>query len=60
MTAVPTFFDLQVNGYAGVDFNQDGLQADDLHRACERLDADGVGVAGERLGEQLGARAGYE
>jgi N-acetylglucosamine-6-phosphate deacetylase len=38
-----TFFDLQVNGYAGVDFNQDGLKADDLHRACERLDADGVG-----------------
>jgi N-acetylglucosamine-6-phosphate deacetylase len=38
-----TFFDLQVNGYAGVDFNQDGLQADDLHRACERLDADSVG-----------------
>jgi len=38
-----TFFDLQVNGYAGVDFNQDGLTADDLHRACERLDADGVG-----------------
>ena len=38
-----TFFDLQVNGYAGVDFNQDGLKADDLHRACERLEADGVG-----------------
>jgi N-acetylglucosamine-6-phosphate deacetylase len=37
-----TFFDLQVNGYAGVDFNQDDLLADDLHRACERLDADGV------------------
>jgi N-acetylglucosamine-6-phosphate deacetylase len=37
-----TFFDLQVNGYAGVDFNQDGLQAGDLRRACERLDTDGV------------------
>ena len=43
MSDATTFFDLQVNGYAGVDFNQDGLTADDLHRACERLDADGVG-----------------
>jgi N-acetylglucosamine-6-phosphate deacetylase len=36
------FFDLQVNGYAGVDFNGDDLTADALHRACERLEADGV------------------
>jgi N-acetylglucosamine-6-phosphate deacetylase len=43
VSAPTTFFDLQVNGYAGVDFNQDALQAGDLHRACERLDADGVG-----------------
>ena len=43
MSSTPTFFDLQVNGYAGVDFNQDGLQPGDLHRACERLEADGVG-----------------
>jgi N-acetylglucosamine-6-phosphate deacetylase len=35
-------FDLQVNGYGGVDFNRDGLTADDLHTACERLEADGV------------------
>jgi N-acetylglucosamine-6-phosphate deacetylase len=35
-------FDLQVNGYAGVDFNQDGLTADALHRACERLESDGT------------------
>ena len=27
------FFDLQVNGYVGVDFNQDDLTADALHRA---------------------------
>jgi N-acetylglucosamine-6-phosphate deacetylase len=38
-----SLFDLQVNGYAGVDFNQDGLTADELHRACVRLEADGVG-----------------
>jgi N-acetylglucosamine-6-phosphate deacetylase len=36
------FFDLQVNGYGGVDFNQDNLNAADLHRACERLEDDGV------------------
>jgi N-acetylglucosamine-6-phosphate deacetylase len=36
------YFDLQVNGYGGVDFNQDELSAADLHRACEHLAADGV------------------
>lgn len=36
------FVDLQVNGYAGVDFNSDGLSAEELHRACERLVDDGV------------------
>jgi N-acetylglucosamine-6-phosphate deacetylase len=36
------FFDIQVNGYAGVDFNQDDLSAEALHRACRRLEADGV------------------
>jgi N-acetylglucosamine-6-phosphate deacetylase len=38
-----TYFDLQVNGYGGVDFNQDALTADALHEACRRLAADGVG-----------------
>src|SRR5688572_21382554 len=37
-------FDLQVNGYAGVDFNKDDLTPDELHHACERLRADGVGA----------------
>ena len=36
------YVDLQVNGYAGVDFNSDALTAAELHHACERLDADGV------------------
>lgn len=41
------FFDLQVNGYAGVDFNQNDLTAEGLHSACLRLDADGVaGILG--------------
>ncbi len=35
------FLDLQVNGYAGVDFNSDDLTAEGLHRACEALRRDG-------------------
>ena len=36
------FFDLQVNGYGGVNFTDDELTGPGLHRACERLRADGV------------------
>jgi N-acetylglucosamine-6-phosphate deacetylase len=36
------YFDLQVNGYGGVDFNQDDLTAEQLRIACEALRADGV------------------
>jgi N-acetylglucosamine-6-phosphate deacetylase len=36
------FFDLQVNGYGGVDFNQPDVPPAALHAACERLAADGV------------------
>src|SRR5688572_7430499 len=36
------YFDIQVNGYGGVDFNQDDLTAEALHAACLRLEADGV------------------
>jgi N-acetylglucosamine-6-phosphate deacetylase len=36
------YVDLQVNGYAGVDFNGDRLAADDLQAACEAMRADGV------------------
>lgn len=35
-------FDLQVNGYAGTDFNRDGLTAEALHHACVCLKEDGV------------------
>jgi N-acetylglucosamine-6-phosphate deacetylase len=43
MSLTPSgFVDVQVNGYSGVDFNTDGLIADDLHRACAGLEADGV------------------
>ena len=36
------YFDLQVNGYAGIDFNRDDVTAEQLHEACVRLRADGV------------------
>lgn len=36
------YFDIQVNGYAGVDFNQDDLGAEALHHVCEKLEGDGV------------------
>jgi N-acetylglucosamine-6-phosphate deacetylase len=48
------YFDLQVNGYGGVDFNTDGLTADDLHRACAKLESDGVaGVLATVITEKL-------
>ncbi len=34
--------DLQVNGYSGVDFNQDSLSAEDLRRACALIESHGV------------------
>ena len=36
------FFDLQVNGYGGVDFNADDLDIDALESACRLMEADGV------------------
>jgi N-acetylglucosamine-6-phosphate deacetylase len=48
------FFDLQVNGYGGVDFNQDDLRAEELRGACERLVADGVeGILATIITESL-------
>ncbi|MSU58873.1 MAG: N-acetylglucosamine-6-phosphate deacetylase [Pedosphaera sp.] len=37
----PPLLDVQVNGYAGVDFQQDNLTVDDLLRAARALRADG-------------------
>jgi N-acetylglucosamine-6-phosphate deacetylase len=45
MTSAAAYFDLQVNGYGGVDFNGDDLTADALHTACQRLRNDGVGAS---------------
>ena len=36
------FYDLQINGYAGADFNSDSLTEESLHLACLALKNDGV------------------
>lgn len=36
------FFDLQVNGFGGVDFNGDSLTAEELETVCHRLASGGV------------------
>src|SRR4051812_33642615 len=36
------YLDLQVNGYGGVDFQDDGLTLGSLRRACERMRSDGT------------------
>jgi N-acetylglucosamine-6-phosphate deacetylase len=49
-----SYVDLQVNGYAGVDFNGDGLSAEALHQACVRLREDGVaGVLATIITDEL-------
>jgi N-acetylglucosamine-6-phosphate deacetylase len=37
------YFDLQVNGYGGIDFHSDDLCADELHQVCTTMQRDGVG-----------------
>jgi N-acetylglucosamine-6-phosphate deacetylase len=39
---LPGFFDLQVNGFAGVDFNSPALQPDGVSRALDAMRATGV------------------
>ena len=43
MTSTFPYFDLQVNGCYGVDFNADNLSVEDCHTACEKLRGGGVG-----------------
>ena len=40
--AAPCWIDLQINGYAGVDFNAPGLSAAAVKSVTERLEADGT------------------
>ncbi|MGI9454923.1 MAG: N-acetylglucosamine-6-phosphate deacetylase [Aeoliella sp.] len=42
LSATDGYVDLQVNGFAGVDFNGDGLTDEALHRACLQLQDDGA------------------
>ena len=52
------YFDLQVNGYAGVDFNADDLTQEQLHTACRRLRDDGVdGILATIITDHLPAMA---
>jgi N-acetylglucosamine-6-phosphate deacetylase len=54
MTNTPRYFDLQVNGYAGVDFNGDELTAESVAAACRALSADGVeGILATVITDQL-------
>src|SRR5688572_28310213 len=48
------YFDLQVNGYGGVDFNSDDLTPDQLRQACAALQRDSVaGILATIITEQL-------
>ncbi len=38
----PQYIDLQVNGYGGHDYNQEGLTAEQFHTSCELLREHGV------------------
>lgn len=50
-----TYFDLQVNGYAGIDFNGDDLVPEALHQACAALRHDGVsGILATVVTEEVG------
>jgi len=54
MPSQPQYVDLQINGYAGVDFNRDNLSDTDLHLACELLREDGVaGVLATIITDEL-------
>jgi N-acetylglucosamine-6-phosphate deacetylase len=51
---IQDIFDIQVNGYGGVDFNSDELTAESLHQACDRLRDGGVsGILSTIITESL-------
>ena len=36
------YIDIQVNGFGGINYNEDNLTAEKLHASCEKLQATGV------------------
>lgn len=58
MQHAPGYVDLQVNGYAGVDFNADNVTAEQLHDSCRQLRDDGVaGILATIITDELEAMA---
>lgn len=52
------YVDLQVNGYAGADFNSDVVTLDQIAAACRRLEADNVrGILATIITDDLNAMA---
>lgn len=50
------FFDLQVNGYAGIDFNGESLDPERVDEVCSRLSQEGVeGILATIITDDLGA-----
>lgn len=57
MSQTSGYLDLQVNGYAGVDFNSDDLNDEQLLAACAQLRRDGVdGILATVISDQLDAK----
>ena len=40
----PAFVDLQVNGFAGVDYNADGVSSEQIAASFEAIEQSGVGL----------------
>ena len=55
----PGLVDLQVNGFSGVDFQQDGLSAEDLSKAVSGLRATGFRACNTKSGTST-VRAQYD
>lgn len=54
-----SYFDLQINGYGGVDLNDPMLSRDDCRRACLALEADGIsGILATLITDEIPSMAG--
>lgn len=59
MTDQAKYFDIQINGYAGVDWNQDDLSAERMHEGCRLLEESGVeGILATVVTEKIDAMCG--